>query len=81
MSKSEELEYQSFEEDVQFLVDTLAKCFESVDAEFYIDEHNETLYIKLEGLQEYSEAETEEIAGPVLEEIDMDFEQIVLLPL
>lgn len=81
MSAPEELDYQSFEEDVKLLVDTLRESFESTDAEFHIDEHNETLYIKLEGLQDYSEREISEIAGPVVDELDMDFDEIILMPL
>ncbi len=80
MSAPEEIEYESFEEDLTILVQTLKESFESTAAEYYIDEHNETLYIKLEGLDDYSQDEIVEIAGPVLEELDMDFEEIVFLP-
>lgn len=81
MTSKEEKEYQNFEQDVRFLVDTLGKCFESEDAEYYIDDHNDTLIIKLEGLDEYPEFEIEAIAAPIFEELDMGFEEIILLPL
>lgn len=81
MSSNEEVEYQEFEEDLTYLISVLKDSFESSDAEHYIDDHNETLYIKLEGLQDYEDFEIEEIAGPILEELDMDFEEIILLPL
>lgn len=81
MSSNEELEHQAFEEDLEYLVKILMDSFESIDSQHYIDEHNEILYIKLEGLQDYEEFEIEEIAGPILEELDMDFEEIILLPL
>ena len=81
MSDKEELEYQAFEEDVNFLIQTLKDSFESTDVEFYIDDHNDTLFVKLEGLQDYSDEEIEEIAGPILEELDMGFEEINLFPL
>lgn len=81
MSSNEEIDYESYEEDLQFLIGTLKESFESTDAEFFVDDHNEILYIKLEGLQDYEEFEIEEIAGPILEELDMDFEEIILLPL
>ena len=80
MSAPEEIDYQSFEEDLNVLVETLKDSFESSDAEYHIDEVNETLYIKLEGLDDYSQAEIVEIAGPILEELDMDFEEIVFMP-
>lgn len=83
MSKPEptEEELQAFIEDVEFLVKTLKEIFESDDAQFFIDEENEILYVKLEGLNDYSEEEIEEIASPVLEELDLDFEEIILMPL
>jgi hypothetical protein len=63
------------------LVNTLKESFESDEARFFIDEQNEILYVKLEGLNDYSEEEIEEIAAPILSELDLDFEEIVILPL
>ncbi len=80
MSAPEEIEYESFEEDLKVLIQTLKDSFESTEAEFHIDDHNDTLYIKLEGLDDYSQDEIVEIAGPILEELDMDFEEIIFLP-
>lgn len=81
MKDSEELDYQAYEEDLQFLIKTLKESFESTDVEYYVDEHNDILYVKLEGLDEYPEEEISEIAEPVFKELDMDFEEIILLPL
>lgn len=80
MSTPEEIEYESYQDDLGILIDTLKQSFESLTAEFYVDEHNDTLYVKLEGLADYSEEEIEEIAGPILEELDLNFEEVVLLP-
>ncbi len=80
MSTPEEVDYQSYEEDLNLLINTLKESFESSEAEYHVDEHNEALYIKLEGLEDYSQEEIVEIAGPILEELDMDFEEIVFLP-
>lgn len=81
MADESELEYQAWHEDIQYLVKVLKDCFESSESSFYQDDLNNILYVKLEGLDEYSEEEIVEIAGPVLEELDLDFEDIVLLPL
>ncbi|MFV1884410.1 MAG: hypothetical protein ACMZ7B_07980 [Balneola sp.] len=80
MSAPEEIEYESFEEDLKVLIQTLKDSFESSEAEFHIDDHNDILYIKLEGLDDYSQDEIVEIAGPILEELDMDFEEIIFMP-
>lgn len=81
MPEQNEQEFDPFREDVDYLVKTLRESFESTHSRYFIDEQNETLYIKLEGLNDYSEQEIEEIAAPVLEIIDLDFEEIILLPL
>lgn len=80
MASYEEQEHQAFEEDLQFLITTLKESFESDEVSYFIDEHNDTLYVKLEGLNEYPEQEIEEIATPIFKELDMDFEEIILLP-
>lgn len=81
MSEPTEDEIKAFMEDVEFLIQTLKDSFESDDAQFFIDEQNEILYVKLEGLNDYTEDEIEEIAAPVLSELDLDFEEIIILPL
>ncbi len=81
MSEPTEDEIKAFIEDVEFLIQTLKQSFESTDAQFFIDEHNDILYVKLEGLNDYDEHEIEEIAAPVLSELDLDFEEIIILPL
>lgn len=81
MAEPNEYEFDAFSEEVEYLVKVLQESFESTDAKHFIDEHNDVLYIKLEGLNDYSEDEIEEIATPILEIIDLDFEEIILLPL
>lgn len=79
--EEKELEFQAFMEDLEYLVDVLKKSFESNDARFYIDDQHNSLFIKLEGLDDYSEKEISEIAAPILNELDLDFEEITLLPM
>ncbi len=52
MSEPTEEDFQAFEEDLKFLIQTLKDSFESTDVEFYIDEQNDILYVKLEGLND-----------------------------
>ena len=81
MSDTTEQEYQEWMRDLNYLVDTLKLSFESANARFTVDELNDTLYIELEGLEGYSEEEIEEIATPLLEITELEFEDIILLPL
>src|SRR5690625_7897011 len=81
MDEINESEYQAWKEDVVYLVKTLEELFESDSSDFYSDEINNTLYIELEGLSEYSDEEIIDLAEPVLSELDLDFEDVILLPL
>lgn len=80
MTDETEQEYQAWHEDIQFLVNVLKESFESTSSAYYLDEMNNILYVELEGLDEYSNEEIAEIAQPVLEELDLDFEDVILLP-
>lgn len=80
MADETEQEYQAWHEDIQFLVNVLKESFESTSSAYYLDEMNNILYVELEGLDEYSDEEIAEIAQPVLEELDLDFEDVILLP-
>ncbi len=81
MAEESEQEYQAWQEDIEYLVKVLKDSFESTDAVFYLDELNNILYVELEGLADFSDDEIVDIAQPVLEELDLDFEDIILLPL
>lgn len=81
MTELSESEFEAFEEDLNVLVTTLKESFNSADVRYYIDEQSDTLFVELEGLDEYSNKEISEIASPVLEELDLDFEEIILVPL
>lgn len=80
MEEFNEKELEAWQKDVEYLVQILQESFESTDAGYSVDEMNNTLYVELEGLEEYPDEEIMEIAEPILEEIDLDFEDIILLP-
>ncbi|MDZ7721202.1 MAG: hypothetical protein U5K72_20435 [Balneolaceae bacterium] len=81
MPEETESDFQEWIKDVEFLVHTLKESFEATDAQYNVDEMNDILYVELEGLDEYSDDEIVEIAEPVLEVSELNFEDIILLPL
>ncbi|MEX1062394.1 MAG: hypothetical protein WEC12_02220 [Balneolaceae bacterium] len=81
MDEGNESEFEAWQEDVEFLVKTLADIFESGESGYYTDEMNNTLVIELEGLGDYDDEEIIELAEPVLSELDLDFEDVILLPM
>jgi hypothetical protein len=81
MNETNESQINEWQEEVEYLVKILKESFESSDARYSVDELNDILYVELEGLGDYSEDEIVEIAELILEEVELDFEDIILLPL
>lgn len=81
MSDLQDADYKAYEHDIELLVDTLRKCFNAEKARYSVVGHQNTLFIEIEGLDELSPDEISEVAEPVLDELDMDFDEISLLPL
>lgn len=81
MPEENELDFEEWIKDVEYLVNILKESFESIHAQYNIDEMNDILYVELEGLDDYTNEEIVEIAEPVLEISELDFEDIILLPL
>ncbi len=81
MSKElDESDYEAYEQDLELLVDTLRQCFNSERARYNVAGHQNILYIEIEGLEELTAEEIKEVAEPVLDELDMDFDEVSLLP-
>lgn len=81
MPEETESDFQEWIKDVEYLVKILKESFNSTDASYNIDEMNDTLYVELEGLDQYTDEEIVEIAEPIFDVIDLNFEDIILLPL
>lgn len=74
-------EMDAFEEDIAFLVNTLKDIFEADEVRYQVEAETETLYIRIQGIEDFDEENIEEMAGEVLDELYLDFEQIILMPL
>jgi hypothetical protein len=70
-----------FQEDVNALVATLAEAFKATEFRHFIQEETETLYVSLKGLETFTEEQIQALAVPILDEIDLDFDEIILLPI
>jgi hypothetical protein len=69
------------EQDIEILVDVLRQCFMAEKARYYLPAHQNELFIEIEGLDELSQEEISETAEPVLEEFNLDFDEILLIPM
>ncbi|WP_372634479.1 hypothetical protein [Fodinibius sp.] len=81
MDELHESDYEAYEQDIKLLVDTLRQCFNAEKARYNIVGHQNALFIEIEGLDALSPEEISEVAEPVLDELDMDFDEVSLLPL
>lgn len=74
-------DYEAYEEDLEILVDTLRKCFNASKARYSVVGHQNALFVEIEGLEALSNEEITEVAEQVFNELDMDFDEISLVPL
>lgn len=72
---------EAFETEIEQLVEALKTELGDGGSRWYYDEPTETLYIELACLDGMSGEEVARKAGPILENSELDFEEILLLPL
>jgi hypothetical protein len=70
-----------FHADVADLAARLATAFNAGAHTYHIDDATDTLYVSLKGLEAIPDEEIEALAIPILDDLDLDFEDIILLPL
>jgi len=81
MAELNDEEDRDYDKDLKILTDTLRKCFNAEKARFYVADHQNSLFIEIDGLEQLAEREIAEVARPVFNELDLDFDEINLLPL
>lgn len=81
MAEFTDEDYEAYEQDLEILVDTLRKCFNADKARYSVVGHQNALYIEIEGLEKLSNEEISEVAEEVFNELDMDFDEISLVPM
>jgi hypothetical protein len=59
----------------------LAKAFDAKTWQITHDPQSETVFISIPGLDRFSEDQIERIAGPLLDDIDLEYDEIVLISL
>lgn len=72
---------EDFETEISVLVDQLNEALGGGKSRWHYDEPSETLFIELEAILNTGSEEVEAVAGPYLDATELDFEEIILLPL
>ena len=70
----------NFENEIITLAEQLKSAFKSEKMRWFLHEQSDTLYIELSGLEDLSEEVIGSLAEPILDDLDLDFEEIILLP-
>jgi hypothetical protein len=70
----------SHDKELEELAARLAGAFGTTTYTITRDPYSESVYIAIEGLGKFPDDRIEAIAGPLLDEIDLEFEEIVLIP-
>lgn len=66
---------------VDELAREMAAVFGTKEYQITIDSFREILYIRIKGLSSFKEDKINELASPLLDEIESDYEEIILLDL
>ncbi|MDZ7715782.1 MAG: hypothetical protein U5J95_06170 [Balneolaceae bacterium] len=80
MSELTDQDYEDYEEDLKILTDTLRKCFNAEKARYYVAHNQDALFIEIDGLETLDNQTISEVAEEVFAELDLDFDEISLLP-
>lgn len=65
----------------EVITQKLAEVFKTEGIRVSIDSFREILYVRIPGLNNFTENQVDEMTAPILDELESDFEEIILLDL
>lgn len=71
---------EQFDQEIKDLVDQLKSSFDSEKARWFHHEPSDTLYIELSGIEKLDDEYVYRIASPLFDELELEFEEIIILP-
>ncbi len=69
-----------FENDINELVSQIRTAFNAEKSRWFLHEQTDTLYVEISGIDSISEEEIDALMTPIMDELELDFEEIILLP-
>ncbi len=69
-----------FENDINELVLQIRTAFNAEKSRWFLHEQSDTLYVEISGIDSVSEQEVDALMTPIMDELELDFEEIILLP-
>lgn len=68
-----------FENDINELVLQIRTAFNAEKSRWFLHEQSDTLYVEISGIDSVSEEEIDALMTPIMDELELDFEEIILL--
>lgn len=69
-----------FQNDINELVNQIQTAFNAEKSRWFLHEQTDTLYVEISRLDAISEEEIDALMTPIMDELELDFEEIILLP-
>lgn len=69
-----------FEKDINDLVDQIKTAFNAEMSRWFLHEQSDTLYVEISGIENFSDEDIDVMLTPIMDELELDFEEIILLP-
>lgn len=69
-----------FEKDINDLVDQIKTAFNAEKSRWFLHEQSDTLYVEISGIENFSDEDIDVMLTPIMDELELDFEEIILLP-
>jgi hypothetical protein len=69
-----------FDNDINELVQQIRTAFNAEKSRWFLHEQTDTLYVEISGIESVSEEEVDALMTPIMDELELDFEEIILLP-
>ena len=79
MSTSDDLAL--FDQEINNLVEQIKTAFKAEKSRWYLHDQTDTLYVEISGMDAWSEEDIDALMTPIMDDLELDFEEIILLPL
>ena len=70
-----------FDNEINELVERIKTAFKAEKSRWTLHDQTDTLYVEISGMEDWSEEDIDTLMTPIMDDLELDFEEIILLPL
>ena len=70
-----------FDQEINKLVEQIKSVLKAEKSRWYLHDQTDTLYVEISGMDNWSEDDIDALMTPIMHDLELDFEEIILLPL